>query len=80
MLPPLPYTPYQATGTWDVSPPCPRQGRANPKRMENRDAFIEYLLCARHQNSFLIAIIVFNPFNHLAEFLPLSRAVLKEVR
>ena len=56
--------------------PC----RANPEGMENEDAFIEYLLRARHQTRLLIAIILFNPFNHLAGCLPLSRVVLEAVR
>lgn len=66
LLPPSIYIPCQPTGTWSISPPClgpatPGQCRANPKGMENRDAFIEYLLHARHQTRLLIAIIVFNP-------------------
>lgn len=66
LLPSSMYTPCQPSGTWSISPPClgpatPGQCRANPKGMENTDAFIEYLLCARHQTRLLIAIIVFNP-------------------
>lgn len=52
----------------------------NSKEMENKDAFIENLLCTRHQTRLLITIIVFNPFNQLVAFLPLPGVVLKVVR